>query len=100
MNSLFLQETTTKTVNAVLHDVLTFIYFLAHQIGLGIIKVVQSIFPGIVFPGNLIDPLGFLIILTVFVLLVSVAKKIAWILIVAGWILLLIRILMVIFKLG
>ena len=100
MNGIFLQEATSKTVNAVLHDILTFIYFLAHQIGLGIIKVVQSIFPGIVFPGNLIDPLGFLIILTVFVLLVSVAKKIAWILIVVGWVLLLIRILMVIFKLG
>ena len=100
MNSLLLQETTSKTVNAVLHDVLTFIYFLAHQIGLGIIKVVQSIFPGVVFPGNLIDPLGFLVILTLFVLLVSLAKKIAWILIIAGWILLLIRVLMVIFKLG
>jgi len=100
MNSLFLQETATKTVNVVLHDVLTFIYYLAHQIGLGIIKVVQSIFPGAAFPGNLIDPLGFLIILTAFVLLVSVAKKIAWILIIAGWILLFIRILMVIFKLG
>jgi hypothetical protein len=84
----------------VLHDVLTFIYYVAHQIGMGIIKILQSIFPRLVFPGNLIDPLGFLIILTAFVILVTVAKRVAWIIIGAGWILLFIRILMVIFKLG
>jgi hypothetical protein len=101
MNSLFLQETTSgKPLNEILHKILTFIYFLAHQIGLGIIKVFQSIFPGSVFPDSLIDPLGFLIILTLFMFLVGVAKKIAWIIVCAGWILLFIRILMIIFKLG
>lgn len=99
MNSVLIQET-TKTANVILHDVLTFIYYVAHQIGLGIIKVIHSIFPSLVFPGNLIDPLGFLIILTVFVILVTVAKRVAWIIIGAGWILLIIRILMIIFKLG
>jgi hypothetical protein len=100
MNNAFLQETTTKTVNVILHDVLTFIYYIAHQIGVGIIKVIQSIFPSVVFPGNLIDPLGFLVILTVFMIIVTVAKKVAWIIIGAGWILLFIRILMIIFKIG
>jgi hypothetical protein len=38
--------------------------FLAHQIGLEIIKVVQPIFPLIIFPDSIIDPLGFLVILT------------------------------------
>jgi len=101
MNNLFVQETTNlKPLNVILHKILTFIYFLAHQIGLGIIKVVQSIFPGTIFPNSLIDPLGFLIILTIFMFLVGVAKKIAWIIICVAWILLFIRILMIIFKLG
>ncbi len=101
MNSLFLQETTNlKPLNVTLHKILTFIYFLAHQIGLWIIKGVQLIFPRIIFPDSIIDPLGFLIILTLFIFLVGIDKRITWIIICAGWILLFIRILMIIFKLG
>jgi hypothetical protein len=103
MNSIFVQETTNlKPLNAIVHKILTFIYFLAHQIGLAIIKIVQGIFPRIVFPDSIIDPLGFLIILTLFMFLVGVgaAKKIAWIIVCVAWILLFIRILIIIFKLG
>jgi hypothetical protein len=89
-----------KPLNEILHRILTFIYFLAHQIGAGIIKVIQPIFPRTAYPESLVDPLGFLIILTLFMLLVGVAKKIAWIIVCVGWILLLIRVLMIIFKLG
>jgi hypothetical protein len=103
MNSLLALETTNlKPLNVILHNILTFIYFLAHQIGLGIIKGVQSIFSGIIFPDSIIDPLGFLVILTLFMFLVGVdvARKIVWIVVCAAWILLFIRILMIIFKLG
>jgi hypothetical protein len=101
MNNLFVQETTNlKPLNVILHKILTFIYFLAHQIGSGIIKVIQPLFPHNIFPDNIVDPLGFLIILTVFMFLVGVAKKIAWIIVCVAWILLFIRILMIIFKLG
>lgn len=103
MNSLLVLETTNlKPLNVILHNILTFIYFLAHQIGLGIIKGVQSIFSGIVFPDSIIDPLGFLVILTLFMFLVGVdvARKIVWIVVCAAWILLFVRILMIIFKLG
>lgn len=101
MNTLFAQGTAEmKPLNEILHKILTFIYFLAHQIGLGIIKVMQPIFPRGGFPENLVDPLGFLIILTLFMLLVGVAKKIAWIIVCLGWILFFMRILMIIFKLG
>jgi hypothetical protein len=103
MNTLFVLENTgMKPLNEILHSILTFIYFLAHQIGLGLVKGVHSIIPGIDLPSTIVDPLGFLVILTLFMVLVSVelGKKIAWIIIAAGWILLLIRILMVIFKIG
>ena len=101
MNSLLIQETTDpNSLSAVLHNILTFIYFIAHQVGLGIIKLIQSIVPSAKFPVSVIDALGLLIILTLFMFLVSVAKKIAWVVVCVGWILLLIRILMIIFKLG
>lgn len=101
MSSFIVPETTSlKPLDGILHKILTFIYFLAHQIGSGIIKVVQPLFPRITFPESLVDPLGFLIILTLFMFLVGVAKKIAWIIVCAAWILLFIRILMIIFKLG
>jgi hypothetical protein len=101
MNILFAQETTNlKPLNEILHNILTFIYFLPHQIGIWIYKGLQQIFPRLIFPDSLIDALGFLIILTLFVVLVRVAKRLAWIIVCLGWILLFIRILMIIFKLG
>ncbi len=101
MNILFVQEAVSaKPLNSVLHNVLTFLYFLPHQFGLWIIKILQQMFPRIVFTDSLIDPLGFLIILTLFVVLARVAQKLAWIIVCLGWILLLVRIVMIIFKIG
>lgn len=101
MNILFVQETSNlRPLNEVLHKILTFIYFLAHQIGFGIIKIIQPLFPRSIFPESIIDPLGFLIVLTLFIFLVGIAKKVAWIIVCVGWILLFIRILIIIFKLG
>jgi len=101
MSILLVQEAVSgKPLNSMLHNVLTFLYFLPHQIGLWIIKILQQLFPRIIFSDNLIDPLGFLIILTLFVALARGAQKIAWIIVCLGWILLFVRILMIIFKLG
>jgi hypothetical protein len=101
MNNLLIQETADpNSLSAVLHKVLTFIYFIAHQAGLAIIKLIQSIVPSATFPESVIDALGLLIILTLFMFLVRIAKKIAWVIVCVGWILLLIRILIIIFKLG
>jgi len=101
MNHLIVTETTNlKPLNEILHKILTFVYFLAHQTGLWIVKLVQSILPRTTFPDNIVDPLGFLIILTLFMLLVSIAKKVAWIIVCVAWILLFIKILMIVFKLG
>ena len=103
MNTLFVIETANfKPLNVILHNILTFLYFLAHQIGLGVIKGAHAVFPAVLFPDSIVDPLGFLVILTLFMLLVSVdvLKKIVWIVVCAAWILLVIRILMIIFKLG
>lgn len=101
MTHQIIKETVNmKPLDALLHNILTFIYFLAHQIGSAIVKVIQSIFSETLFPDTIIDPLGFLIILSLFMLLAGIAKKIAWIIIAAAWILLFVRILMIIFKIG
>lgn len=103
MNALFVLETADfKPLNEILHNIFTFIYFIAHQTGVWIIKLMQSIFPRVTFLDSMIDPLGFLVILTVFMLLVGmeVARKIVWIVVCAAWILLVIRILMIVLKIG
>jgi hypothetical protein len=101
INSLLIQETANpKSLSAVLHEILTFIYFLGHQAGLGIVKLIQYIVPSARFPESVIDAVGLLVILTIFMFLVSVAKKIAWVILCVGWVFLLIRILIVVFKLG
>ena len=101
LNSLLIQETPDQSsLSAILHKVLTFIYFIAHQVGLWIIKLIQYLVPDAKFAENVIDALGFLVILTLFMFLVGAAKKIAWVIVCVGWILLLIRILIIVFKLG
>ena len=101
MNISLIQDTVAaKPLNSMVHNILTFLYFLPHQLGLWIVKILQQLFPRIVFSESLVDPLGFLIVLTLFVLLARVAQRVAWAIVAVGWILLLVRILMVIFKLG
>ncbi len=101
LNIRLIQETThSDSLSTVLHEILTFIYFLAHQAGLGIVKLIQYIVPHAKFPESVIDALGYLAILTLFMFLVRVAKKVAWVIVAVAWIFLLIRILIIIFKLG
>ncbi len=102
MNILFFAQDTAnlKPLNEILHNILTFIYFIAHQIGAGIIKVFQVIFPQRDFPVSIINALGYLIILTIFVFIVTVSRRTAWVILSIAWILLLIRILMIVFKIG
>ena len=101
MNSLLIQEATNpNSLSALLHKILTFLYFIAHQAGLLIIRLIQYIVPRAKFPESVIDALGLLIILTLFMFLVTIAKKIAWVIVCIGWVLLLIRILIIMFNLG
>jgi len=97
INILFVQDT---TLSEILHKILTFVYSLAHQIGLWIVKIFQAIFSHNIFPDSIIDPLGFLIILTLFIFLVDYSRRAAWIIVGIAWILLFIRIIMIIFKIS
>lgn len=87
-------------MKGIFNELLTFIYGIAHLIGTGVAKVLQLIFPDIELPLNIIDAVGFLCVLTAFLILVQATKKIAWLIVIIGWILILIRIIMAIFHLG
>jgi len=77
-----------------LTQLLGFFYSIAHYIGLGIVKVVQYILPSMKELGVLVDPIGFLAVLSLFVVLVSAARKIGLIVLAAGWALILVRIIL------
>ena len=77
-------------------DLLQFIYTLAHAAGNGIVNLVQRIVPQAAIPVDLVDPIGFLAVLTGFVLLTGLARKIAWIIVIAGWVLIGVRVVLAI----
>lgn len=77
-------------------DLLQFIYTLAHAAGNGIVNLVQRIVPQAAIPVDLVDPIGFLAVLTLFVLLTGLARKIAWIIVIAGWVLIGVRVVLAI----
>ncbi len=74
-----------------LDQLLTFIYTLAHWVGGLIVGLVEEIVP-LQTPGQLVDPIGYLALLTVLLLVAQIAKKLVWGIVVVGWILIGIRI--------
>ena len=80
----------------IVDQILAFIYSLGHLIGQGVVKLVVAILPSMQFPSDLVDPIGLLAILTIFLAVAAVAKKLVWIVVIAGWALILIRLILVI----
>jgi hypothetical protein len=78
-------------------DVLQFVYTLAHAAGSGIVALVRQVVPQAKIPADLVDPVGFLAVLTVFVMLAGVARRIAWIIVIAGWVLIGVRVALALF---
>ena len=75
----------------ILNAVLTFLYSLAHYVGMLVVYLLGRVLPTAKVPTDLVDPIGYLAILTVFLVLVQVAKKVAWIVVVTGWVLIAVR---------
>jgi hypothetical protein len=76
----------------ILSALLTFLYSIAHYVGVMVIFLLGRVLPTTKVPTDLVDPLGYLVLLTAFLILVQVAKKIAWIIVLAAWVLILVRI--------
>jgi len=73
-------------------QVLAFLYTVAHQIGVWTLRLLQNLFPQAALPMELADPIGFLVLLTLFVILTQAARKIAWVVLIVGWVLIAVRI--------
>lgn len=76
----------------ILSAVLTFLYSLAHYVGLLGVYLLGRVLPAAKVPTDLVDPIGYLALLTAFLILVQVARKLAWIVVLVGWALILVRI--------
>lgn len=68
-----------------------FIYTIGHWIAEKVVWIIQAI-SGVIIPSTIVDTIGLLIVLTIFLSLAEIAKKIVWIIVVLGWVLIIIRI--------
>jgi len=80
-----------------LSQFLQFTYTIAHALGQAIVGLIQRVLPQAVIPEDLVDPIGFLTVLTVFVILAGIARRIAWIVVAIGWALIGVRVALIIF---
>ncbi len=78
---------------ALLENVLSFIYTIGHWIGEKIVELIQFI-SGTIVPPTIVDAIGMLVILTIFLAIAEVARKAIWVVVVIGWVFIVIRILM------
>ena len=84
----------------VLTQIFGFLSTIARYIGLGVVALVQKILPSVTNLSVLAEPIGYLALLTVFVILTSVARKLALFIVIVGWALILIRVLLMAFHIG
>lgn len=83
----------------ILDQILAFIYSLAHGIGLVVVRAIQVVLPDeATVLNSLVDPIGVLALLTIFLAVAEVAKKITWLIVVVGWALIVIRIVLLALK--
>jgi uncharacterized phage infection (PIP) family protein YhgE len=83
-----------------LTQILGFLSTIARFVGTGIVQLVQYILPSVKDLATLAEPIGYLALLTIFVILTSAARKVALIILLAGWALIMIRILLMAFRIG
>jgi hypothetical protein len=83
-----------------LTQIFGFLFTAARYLGQWIVKLIQLILPSVKDLSTLAEPIGFLALLTIFVVLTTVARKVALIIVIAGWALILVRILLMAFRIG
>ncbi len=81
----------------ILTTIMAFIYTIGHWIGEKIVWLIQSI-SGVLIPQTIVDAIGLLVILTIFLAIAEVAKKAIWIIVAVGWVLIIARILMLMIR--
>ncbi len=74
--------------------ILEFIYTIANFIGQNIVDGILVIFPNASALYQLADPIGFLAIITIILIISQIAKNVAWVIVGVGWILIFIRVIL------
>jgi hypothetical protein len=83
-----------------LTQILGFLYSAARYVGLGTIQIIKYILPSVNNLEMLAEPIGFMALLTLFVILTSTVRKVALVILFAGWVLIFVRLLLMAFRLG
>ncbi len=76
----------------ILTQILAFAHSLAHYLGTWIVALVQKILPMAKELPTLADPLGYLAVLSIFVIITAITKRVAIIILCVGWVLIIVRI--------
>ncbi len=83
-----------ETVEGIARRALAFFHTAAEWIGEGLVRLVDLLIPGAP-PADIASPLGYLGLLTLILFLfgiVAAARKVIWVLVAAGWVLMVVRI--------
>jgi predicted membrane protein len=83
-----------------LTQILGFLSTFARFVGQVIVDLIHYILPSVTALQTLAEPIGYLALLTLFVVLVSAARRIALVILVAGWLLIFIRLLLMAFRIA
>ena len=75
-----------------LTQIMAFAHSIAHYLGTWIVALIQRILPMTKELSTLADPIGYLAILSIFVIVTATAKKVAIAILLVGWVLIIIRI--------
>ncbi len=87
------KDKVSEELKGPMDKIFSYLYTTANWVGKQVRKGVNDILPeNAQIPDSLVDPIGFLILLTVFLAVAEVAKKVTWFLVMAGWLLILVRI--------
>jgi hypothetical protein len=83
-----------------LTQLMGFLYSIARYLGLGMVAIIKYMLPSVPNLDVIAEPLGFMTLITLFVILTSTVRKVAIIILIAGWSLLFLRLILMIFRLG
>jgi hypothetical protein len=83
-----------------LTQIFGFLSTIALFLGKEIVQLIRYVLPSIQNIDVLAEPLGYLAILSIFVILTSVARKVALVVLVAGWALIFIRLVLMALRIG
>jgi len=68
-----------------------FIYIIGHWMGEKVASLIQYT-SGVLVPPTIVDTIGILVTLTIFLIMVDIARKIVWTIVIVGWLFVILRI--------